>query len=185
MIDKTTAWTAGVLLAATAAVIGVAVVGTHDPKPPTAAGSPGAGYEPGHDATVTPTPEPSTSDPWGGVTAADIPTYDPNDPTPESALDDSAGAPQGGGDVLVGTCSVDDDLHPYVSLRITNSTLDVTSYLVTVSFNDASGDRVGSGVVAANDLTPGQSTREEVTDYGSLYPSDEPLDCAVADVSRL
>lgn len=68
-----------------------------------------------------------------------------------------------------------------VVVRITNSTDRVQSYFVTVSVNDAAGNRLDEANGASNSVAPGQSATAEL--LGSAV--DGAASCAVANVTRI
>ena len=68
-----------------------------------------------------------------------------------------------------------------IAVRITNSTNRVQSYWVTVSVNDAAGNRLTEANGASNSIRPGQSANAGLLASGV----DGAASCAVADVTRI
>lgn len=85
-------------------------------------------------------------------------------------------------DVAVTSC----EPGPYgvfnVGLAITNSTSRSQSYLVTVSVNDADGNRVAEANGAANGVAPGQKAAAQAV--GTLATVPAGAACVLADVVR-
>jgi hypothetical protein len=67
-----------------------------------------------------------------------------------------------------------------VTVRITNSTDQVQSYFVTVSVNDAAGNRLGEANGASNSVAPGQSANAELLGGAT----EGAANCTVASVNR-
>lgn len=68
-----------------------------------------------------------------------------------------------------------------IAVRITNSTNRVQSYWVTVSVNDAAGNRLTEANGASNAIRPGQSANAGLLASGV----DGAASCAVANVTRI
>ncbi|MGH3814177.1 MAG: DUF4190 domain-containing protein [Pseudonocardiaceae bacterium] len=68
-----------------------------------------------------------------------------------------------------------------VAVKITNSTDRVQSYFVTVSVNDAAGNRLGEANGASNSVAPGQSATAEL--LGGT--TEGAANCTVASVNRI
>lgn len=68
-----------------------------------------------------------------------------------------------------------------IAVRITNSTNRVQSYWVTVSINDAGGNRLAEANGASNSIRPGQSANAGLLASGV----DGAASCAVANVTRI
>lgn len=68
-----------------------------------------------------------------------------------------------------------------IAVRITNSTNRVQSYWVTVSVNDAAGNRLTEANGASNSVRPGQSATASLLASGV----DDGASCAVAKVTRM
>ncbi len=68
-----------------------------------------------------------------------------------------------------------------VTVRITNSTDRVQSYFVTVSVNDAAGNRLSEANGASNSVAPGQSATAELLGGAS----EDAANCTVASVNRI
>jgi hypothetical protein len=87
-------------------------------------------------------------------------------------------------DVVVAECNGSDgstfDMGR-VTVKVTNSTDRVQSYMITVSMNDASGARLAEANGAANSVAPGQVA---TTDLFSGTGIDNVAACTVAGVSR-
>ncbi len=94
-------------------------------------------------------------------------------PATSAAMNDVSVAKCGGSEGPLGLSNV--------AVRITNSTDRVQSYLVTVSVNDAAGNRLGEANGASNSVAPGQSATAELLGVGA----DGVAGCTVANVTRL
>lgn len=68
-----------------------------------------------------------------------------------------------------------------IEVRVTNSTDRVQSYFVTVSVNDAAGNRLTEANGASNSVRPGQSATAKLL-AGAV---DGAVSCAVANVTRI
>lgn len=85
-------------------------------------------------------------------------------------------------DVSVTECGNDGPLGwSSATVKITNSTDRVQSYFVTVSVNDAAGNRLGEANGASNSVAPGQSATTELLG-GAAYGI---ASCTVANVNRI
>jgi hypothetical protein len=86
-------------------------------------------------------------------------------------------------DVIVSKCVTSGDVIGMadIAVRITNSTSRVQSYWVTVSVNDAAGNRLTEANGASNSIRPGQAATAKL-----LAPAvDGASSCAVANVTRI
>jgi hypothetical protein len=84
-------------------------------------------------------------------------------------------------DVVVTKCGGDDQFGlSKVTVRITNPTDRVQSYLVTASINDASGARLAEANGASNAVAPGQTATAELMGTAA----DGAVNCTVARVVR-
>lgn len=68
-----------------------------------------------------------------------------------------------------------------VKVKVTNSTDRVQSYFVTVSVNDAAGNRLGEANGASNSVAPGQSATAELLGAGA----EGVANCVIANVTRI
>ena len=68
-----------------------------------------------------------------------------------------------------------------VTVKITNSTDRVQSYLITASVNDAAGNRLGEANGASNSVAPGQSATAELVGGAA----EGAANCTVASVNRI
>jgi hypothetical protein len=86
------------------------------------------------------------------------------------------------GDVKVTKCDTGGDAIGMadIEVRITNSTNRTQSYMVTVSVNDAAGNRLTEANGASNSVSPGQAATAELL----ASAVDGAASCAVANVSR-
>lgn len=87
------------------------------------------------------------------------------------------------GDVKVTKCDMSGNAIGMadIEVRITNSTSRVQSYLVTVSVNDAAGNRLTEANGASNSVRPGQAATAELL----ASAVDGAASCAVANVTRI
>jgi hypothetical protein len=83
-------------------------------------------------------------------------------------------------DVSVTGCGNDGTAFSSATVKITNSTDRVQSYLVTVSLNDAAGNRLGEANGASNSVAPGQSATTKLLGGATTGVAS----CAVASVNR-
>jgi hypothetical protein len=84
-------------------------------------------------------------------------------------------------DVAITKCGGDDQFGMNsVTVRVTNSTDRTQSYFVTVSMNDAAGNRLGEANGASNSVTPGQSANAQLLGGGIKGV----VQCTVANVNR-
>ena len=85
-------------------------------------------------------------------------------------------------DVTVKECNRSDRFGlSKVTVRITNSTDRVQSYWVTVSVNDAAGNRLGEANGASNAVAPGQSANAELIGGAT----EGAANCSLASVNRI
>ncbi len=85
-------------------------------------------------------------------------------------------------DVSVTKCGSDGSLGlSSATVRITNSTDRVQSYFVTVSVNDAAGNRLGEANGASNSVAPGQAATTELIGGAT----EGVASCTVANVTRI
>ncbi|MGH3935573.1 MAG: hypothetical protein ACRDS1_11465, partial [Pseudonocardiaceae bacterium] len=86
-------------------------------------------------------------------------------------------------DVVVSRCNTTENIIGMadIAVQITNSTNRVQSYWVTVSINDANGNRLEEANGAANSIRPGQSATATLLASGV----EGAASCEVADVSRI
>lgn len=94
-------------------------------------------------------------------------------PATSAAMSDVSVTECGGSDGPLGMSNV--------AVKITNSTDRVQSYLVTVSVNDAAGNRLGEANGASNSVAPGQSANADLLGAGA----EGVANCTVASVSRI
>lgn len=95
----------------------------------------------------------------------------------------SAAAPSGAeADVVIDSCK-DSDFGAEAQLTITNSTDSAQSYLVSISGNDAGGQRVSELSAASNSIAAGQSAKVQA--IGTLADGTTISGCTIANVTRL
>lgn len=88
------------------------------------------------------------------------------------------------GDVSVSQCLAEDSSPlglSQVTVRVTNTTDRVQSYMITVSINDAQGNRLTEANGASNSVLPGQSATADLVGTAVTGASS----CAVANVTRV
>lgn len=93
-------------------------------------------------------------------------------PATSAAMSDVSVTECGGSDGPMGLSNV--------AVKITNSTDRVQSYFVTVSVNDAAGNRLGEANGASNSVAPGQSAAADLLGVGA----EGVASCVVANVTR-
>lgn len=106
-------------------------------------------------------------DPSGPVTFQDS-----NDAISDVTVDKCAG----GTDATLGMAQV--------TVKITNHTSSVQSYLITASVNDAQGNRLTEANGASNSVAPGQTANAELIG-GSAQGMANATSCSIANVTRL
>lgn len=123
--------------------------------------------------TVTPSSgaSASTTEPTDDSTAAPAP--------PTASASPKAGSAEA--DVTVNSCEAS-AIGATGEVTVTNSTSSPKSYLVTVSANDADGNRIGELTAAANAVGPGQSAKAQTV--GTLSDGAQIAGCVVANVTR-
>lgn len=84
-------------------------------------------------------------------------------------------------DVSVQQCNADQLGFVHASGTIQNHSSKPSSYLITISFNDAQGNRIAEGNHAANVIQPGQSASFDAIGSAKAAPAQ----CVVAKVTRL
>jgi hypothetical protein len=86
------------------------------------------------------------------------------------------------GDVTISQCTPSGALGmAQVTTQVHNSTTSAQSYMITVSLNDAAGNRVAEANGAVNSLAPGQSAHVDL--LGAQAPGATA--CTVASVTRI
>lgn len=84
-------------------------------------------------------------------------------------------------DVTVDSCDVDDTIGTVTAnLSILNNSSGRSNYLITVSFEDGDGVKVGDGFASANNLEPGQKARVEAV----AFEEADGMTCVVTEVNR-
>ena len=105
-----------------------------------------------------------------------------NDATASASSSAAAGAPSGAeADVVIDSCQAG-SLGAEAEITITNSTDSAKSYVVSISGNDADGQRVSELSTASNSIAAGQSAKVQAV--GTLADGTTITDCKVANVTR-
>jgi hypothetical protein len=84
-------------------------------------------------------------------------------------------------DVTVTSCTAD-PLAMHAILSVVNSTNRTATYRIVVSFENASGNRLGQGVAHIPDLSAGQTANHDVIAFGN--DGGALTNCRIADVTR-
>jgi len=85
-------------------------------------------------------------------------------------------------DVTV-TCAPTDSVgFMHSNVTITNHSSQTSDYVVTISFNDAQGNRLQEGTATQDDVAPGQTATTDGMGDGST--GGTPASCVVANVTR-
>jgi len=87
------------------------------------------------------------------------------------------------GDVVINSCEAGDFGALNADATVTNTTDVPATYSITVSANDASGNRVAELNGFANSIAPGQSASVDLV--GMVEDAPEGMQCVVANVTRL
>ncbi len=87
------------------------------------------------------------------------------------------------GDVVIDSCEAGDYGAINADATVTNSTEVPATYSITVSANDADGNRVAELNGFANSVAPGQSASVDLV--GMVESAPEGMQCVVANVTRL
>ncbi len=86
------------------------------------------------------------------------------------------------GDVTVTGCTVNSTTTwPAADVEIVNHSGAKSNYIVSIEFLDKAGTRLGEGMAAANNVTPGQKVK---TKAQGLADTSGKVTCKVADVTR-
>lgn len=84
-------------------------------------------------------------------------------------------------DVTISGCSQSDFGTARATIRVTNSTNRERDYIISISYRDASGTRIGTGTVLIMDVAPGESAQEDDVAFAS---SGQVHECVVTEVTR-
>lgn len=101
-----------------------------------------------------------------------------NDPT-KSHSANSEHKPQD--DITIDECTTDDITGPEASGVIENHSSKRSNYMVEISFEDASGVKIGSGTDYVDNVDPGQKAKWKAV---SLGDSADQVTCKIANVDR-